>query len=252
MSLNRLNTFLKLPGLGPLGTLCALMVSCTANDTQFINSYSAISTPFVAAYKAIQDGTLRGQELDRVLGDAIVEGSNALLAPYIEESILTAAIVDIGTAYGSESGRTSEGKQLFAPGMPFTEKAVNGFAHIAQAFEPGSIKSLRDLAGAALEVPNKNTGQPKSFGAELFTNLTGVRFTKLNPEDALMYAIKDYNYRSTNIVRPQAKFGMETTDVTSRYEQRQKKLYEYQQDLYTKYIAAEQLMGPKCSNKDSC
>jgi len=214
-----------------------------ANDTQFINSYSAISTPFVAAYKAIQDGTMRDQDLDRVLGDAIFEGSSALLAPYIEESILTAAIDDVRTAYDSESGRTAQGKQLFAPGMPFTEKAVNGFAHIAQAFEPGTVKSLRDLAGAALEVPNKNTGQPKSLGAELFTNLTGVRFTKLNPEDALMYAIKDYNYKAQNVVRPQVKFGMEPKAVGTRYEQRQKKLYEYQQDLYTKYMAAEQLLG---------
>lgn len=214
-----------------------------ANDTQFINSYSAISTPFVAAYKAIQDGTMRDQDLDRILGDAIFEGFSALLAPYIEESILTAAIDDVRTAYTSESGRTAEGKQLFAPGMPFTEKAVNGFAHIAQAFEPGTVKSLRDLAGAALEVPNKNTGQPKSLGAELFTNLTGVRFTKLNPEDALMYAIKDYNYKSQNVVRPQVRFGMEAKAVGTRYEQRQNKLYEYQQDLYTKYMAAEQLLG---------
>ena len=214
-----------------------------ANDTQFINSYSAISAPFVNAYKAIEDGTLRDERLDRVLGEAILEGSSALLAPYIEESIFTEALDDVRAAMMSESGRTPEGKQLFAPGMPFTEKAVNGFAHIAQAFEPGSIKSLRDLAGAALEVPNKNTGQPKDLRAELFTNLTGVRFTELNPADALMYGLKDYNYKVQNVVRPQAKYGMAASKIEARYEQRQRKLYEYQQDLYTKYIAAERLMG---------
>lgn len=214
-----------------------------ANDTQFINSYSAISAPFVNAYKAIEDGTLRDERLDRVLGEAILEGSSALLAPYIEESIFTEALDDVRAAMMSESGRTPEGKQLFAPGMPFTEKAVNGFAHIAQAFEPGTIKSLRDLAGAALEVPNKNTGQPKDLRAELFTNLTGVRFTELNPADALMYGLKDYNYKVQNVVRPQAKYGMAASKVEARYEQRQRKLYEYQQDLYTKYIAAERLLG---------
>lgn len=214
-----------------------------ANDTQFINSYSAISTPFTNAYKAIQDGRLRGEQLDQILGDAIFEGSKALLAPYIEESIFTKAVADVGIAFASDSGRTPEGKQLFTPGLPKTEKAVNAFEHLALAFEPGSIKSLRDLAGAALEVPNKNTGQPKDLRAELFTNLTGIRFTEMRPEDALMYSVKDYNYKSQNIVRPQAKYGMEASDVETRYDQRQRQLYEYQQDLYAKYAAAEQLMG---------
>ena len=214
-----------------------------ANDTQFINSYSAVSTPFRNAYKSIQDGTIRENELDQVLGDAIFEGSKALLAPYIEEAIFTKAVADVGVAYYSDSGRTLDGKQLFTPGIPKTEKAINAFEHIALAFEPGSIKSLRDLAGAALEIPNKNTGQPKDLRAELFTNFTGIRFTELNPKDALMYAIRDYNYKSQNVVRPQVKFGMEAKAVGTRYEQRQNKLYEYQQDLYTKYMAAEQLLG---------
>jgi hypothetical protein len=220
-----------------------------ANDTQFINSYSAISTPFVNAYKAIQDGTLRGEELDRVLAEAIFEGGSALLAPYIEESIFTEAITDVKFAAESPSGRTAKGKQLFTPGMERTEMAVNGLAHVALAFEPGTIKSLRDLAGAALEVPNKNTGQPKDLRAELFTNLTGVRFTELNPADALMYSLKDYNYKVQNVVRPQAKYGMAASKVEARYEQRQRKLYEYQQDLYTKYIAAERLLGREEAEK---
>jgi hypothetical protein len=214
-----------------------------ANDTQFINSYSAVSTPFINAYKAIQDGSLRGESLDRVLGDAIFEASSALLAPYIEESIFTKAVMDVGIAYKADDGRTPEGKQLFAPGLFKTEKAINAFEHLALAFEPGSIKSLRDLAGSALEVPNRNTGQPKDLRAELFTNLTGIRFTEMRPEDALMYSVKDYNYKSQNIVRPQAKYGREASEVETRYDQRQRQLYEYQQDLYAKYAAAEQLMG---------
>jgi len=214
-----------------------------ANDTQFINSYSAVSTPFINAYKAIQDGSLRGESLDRVLGDAIFEASSALLAPYIEESIFTKAILDIGIAKASSDGRTPEGKEIFTPGLDNVEKSIKAFEHLALAFEPGSIKSLRDLAGSALEVPNRNTGQPKDLRAELFTNLTGIRFTELRPEDALMYSVKNYNYKSQNIVRPQAKYGMKTSEVETRYDQRQRQLYEYQQDLYAKYAAAEQLMG---------
>lgn len=214
-----------------------------ANDTQFINSYSAVSTPFLDAYKAIQDGSIREDELDQILGDAIFEATEAFLAPYIEESIFTKAILDIGIAKASSDGRTPEGKEIFTPGLDNVEKSIKAFEHLALAFEPGSIKSLRDLAGSALEVPNRNTGQPKDLRAELFTNLTGIRFTELRPEDALMYSVKDYNYKSQNIVRPQAKYGMKASEVETRYDQRQRQLYEYQQDLYAKYAAAEQLMG---------
>lgn len=214
-----------------------------ANDTQFINSYSAVSTPFINAIKSVQDGSVRGGKLDKLLGDAIFEASQAFFAPYVEESIFTKVLTDVGIAYASDSGRTPDGRVIFTPGLTFVEKATYATAHVAQAFEPGSIKSLRDLANAAIETPNKRTGRPKDWQAELLTNLTGVRFNEVSPEDSLMYAVSNYKYQLRNIISSRAEYGMGPTYVEMRYNQRQKKRYEYQQDLYTKYSAARQLMG---------
>lgn len=213
------------------------------NDTQFIDSYSAIKTPLVEVYRAVQDGSLKDQDLDQYLAEAILNSTKSILAPYMGESIITESFSDIFVALKDPEGRTPSGQPLFIPGKPKTDQAIDGVMHILQAFEPGTLTSIRSLATAAFETPNKTTGKTKDIKAELFTNLTGIRFTEFSAEDALMYATKGYLYDRRNVISMQPNYVKKPASVKEDYINREKKQYEYQQNLYLKYKAAETLMG---------
>lgn len=212
-------------------------------DTQFIDSYSPIKTPFNEAMYKIEQGQLRGADLDTVLGDAILAGTKSLLAPYIGESMLTEAFTDVYSAWQSPDGRTNSGKLLLDPTEDKTDQAIMLSTHLLSAFVPGSVDSLVGLADAAFEKPNKNTGKAKDLNAELATNLTGVRFTEFSPEDSLMYGIKNYNFEKRNVPFTKADYKKTGDDIYDQFVGRQKKLYENQQELYMKVLASEQLIG---------
>ena len=212
-------------------------------DTQFIDSYSPIKTPFNEAMYQIEQGQLRGKELDDVLGDAILAGTKSVLAPYIGESMLTEAFTDVYSAWQSPDGRTSSGKLLIDPTEDRIDQAITISSHLLSTFVPGSVDSLVGLSNAAFETPNKTTGKPKDYNAELATNLTGVRFTEFSPEDSLMYGIKTYNFEKRNIPFTKADFKKTGNEVYDQFVGRQKKLYQNQQELYMKMRASEQLLG---------
>ena len=213
------------------------------NDTQFIDSYSPIKGPLIEAVDAIQQGSLRGEAIDEVLGEAILNAGKAMLAPYTDESMLTSSFTDVYQASQNQSGRTAEGKLIFEPYDSKVEKAVSAFAHVAQSFLPGSVSSIEGIVDAALETPNKTTGEPKSMGAELATNLTGVRFKEFKPKDTLMYSVKDFNYKKSGFPGARVDYVIKPTEVVDTFEDRQKQEYILQQDLYQKVRASETLLG---------
>lgn len=147
--------------------------------------------------------------------------------------------------YGAATGdgRTSEGVPVFVEGMTDTDKAIAAFTLIVDPFVPGTLSSGKDAYNAYFEKPNRTTGKPKSLGAELVTNLTGARFTEFDPSDALMYKIKEYNRLKREIVSSRPDFSMTADDAYERQINRQKALYEAQQDLYEYTMAAETLLG---------
>jgi len=211
------------------------------NDTQFIDSYSVIKGPLLEVIDRINNGELKGDDLDKVLAESVFNATKVALAPYVEESMLTKAISDVTTAYFSGDGRTSEGKLIFDVRKPSLDNAIEAASIIMDSFVPGTVTSLNSLSDAYNQEIDKN-GQPKSFEAELVTNLTGVKFTKFNPQEALMYAIKNYNYSKRNISYTTVAKNDEPMDVADMYFARQKELYKLQQDLHLKVNAATTLI----------
>ena len=213
-----------------------------AVDTQFIDSFSAIKEPLRAFYNGINEGNLKGEELDKVLVNATADTLLALLKPYYSETVLTKGVADIVFATIATDGRTPEGKELFSPGLSIAEKGENLAYHVFNFAAPGTITSLTQLAEAAFEVPNKTTGKPKSFEAELATNLTGVRFKEVVPEDALMFAVKGYKFKVSQIITAKPNYVLKGEELRERNQQRQKALYKEEQELYRKVMAAETLI----------
>ena len=223
------------------------------NDTQFIDSYSPLKEPIMSALDSIQSGQLRGEELESYLSDAVLSATKKLLTPYVGESMVTESLREIyGAATGD--GRTSEGIPVFVEGMTDTDKAITAFTLIVNPFIPGTVTSVfgdfspgdnKGLVNAYFETPNRTTGKPKSLGAELVTNLTGARFTEFDPSDALMYKIKEYNRLKREIISSRPDYSMTANDAYEKQINRQKALYEIQQDMYEYAMAAETLLGRK-------
>ena len=216
-----------------------------AVDTQFIDSFSAIKEPLRAFYNGINEGNLKGEELDKVLVNATADTLLALLKPYYSETVLTKGVADIVFATMATDGRTPEGKELFSPGLSIAEKGENLAYHILNFAAPGTITSLAQLAKAAFEVPNKTTGKPKSFEAELATNLTGVRFKEVVPKDSLMFAVKGYKFKVSQIIAAKPNYVLKGEELRERNRQRQKALYKEEQELYRQIMATETVIkGP--------
>jgi hypothetical protein len=212
------------------------------NDTQFIDSYSPLKEPVMAALDRIQSGELRGEELDTYLGDAILDATSKLLTPYLGESMVTESLRELYVA-GTGDGRTSKGLPVFVQGMDNTEKAIAAFTLIVDPFLPGSASSGKGVYDAYFETPNRTTGKPKSLQAELVTNLTGARFSEFDASSALMYKIKEYNRLKREVISSTPTYVMKAEAAYENQIKRQEALYELQQDMYENAMAAETLLG---------
>lgn len=212
------------------------------NDTQFIDSYSPLKEPVMAALDRIQSGELRGEELDTYLGDAILDATSKLLTPYLGESMVTESLRELYVA-GTGDGRTSKGLPVFVQGMDNTEKAIAAFTLIVDPFLPGSASSGKGVYDAYFETPNRTTGKPKSLQAELVTNLTGARFSEFDASSALMYKIKEYNRLKREVISSTPTYVMKAEAAYENQIKRQEALYKLQQDMYENAMAAETLLG---------
>ena len=212
------------------------------NDTQFIDSYSPLKEPVMAALDRIQSGELRGEELDTYLGDAILAATSKLLTPYLGESMVTESLRELYVA-GTGDGRTSKGLPVFVEGMDNSEKAIAAFTLIVEPFVPGSVSSGQSLGEAFFEVPNRTTGKPKSLTAELVTNLTGARFTEFDASSALMYKIKEFSRLKREVISSTPTYVMKADAAYENQVKRQEALYKLQQDMYENAMAAEVLLG---------
>jgi hypothetical protein len=139
-------------------------------DTQFIDSYSVIKEPLLSIARELEEGTLRGEELDKRLFNATKESLTVLLKPYVSESMLTDTLTNIYYAYDNPRGVTSTGKQYFSSSQTLADSALAIFVDIASTMSPGFIDSLlaaKDVVtdkvvGGALE-PSYRSGFTRAF-----------------------------------------------------------------------------------------
>jgi len=213
------------------------------SDTQFLDSYSVIKEPLMAAYAEIRDGRLRGDDLDEYILNATMSSLGTLVKPYVEPTILSTALADVSYAALSENGRTKEGKAIFTPGLTTTEKAENAAYHVLNSFMPGVGTSAINIAEAAFEKPNRSTGKTKSLEAELAATVLGVRFTEFAPKDKLKFAAKDYARVNRNIIASTPDFALSGPDLVNRYSQRQQERYKNAQELYMIIEASRSVVG---------
>lgn len=211
------------------------------SDTQFLDSYSVIKEPIMAAYREIREGSLQGESLDKYLADASLSAVGTLVRPYVDETILTKAITDVGFALKG-NGRTPEGKALFTTDMTTAEKVTATPYHILKAFEPGVVDQVKNLYEAGVDIPDIYTGKNKLPSTELVAML-GVRFKELDPADSIRFAISDYNEDNRNLQSVFVNYRTTQDQIVGDYVNREKALYRNAQELSKKIEASIDLIG---------
>lgn len=215
-----------------------------ANDTQFLNSYSAITEPVIAVAQSIYDGELAGHDLDEYLAKAVGEGFKKTLTPYLSGSIITSAISDVFFAAASDDGRTPNGKALFQPGTDTIDNLIDGTGHVLASVVPGTAVSAKGLYDAAIgEVHPTGGHKIKDLPSELVTNLLGIRFSRVNPEFNLKSAATGYSIGSQDLVNYQPKFNSTPEELIEQYVAHHKEDYRMQQELYKQFQATATLVG---------
>lgn len=212
-------------------------------DTQFLDSYSVIKEPFLAAYREISEGRLEGERLDRYLADAALTATGTLMRPFADETILTQALTDVGFAAKDAGGRTPAGERLFTEGMSTIEKIGAVGYHVFDSFVPGAATQAKNIAESIADVPNRTTGKYRYTPAELAATFLGVRFSEINPDDALRFAVSDYNFDNQNAVTTSPNFRTKGSKIVGTYEARQNVRYRNAQELDKKIRASIELIG---------
>jgi LysM repeat protein len=214
-------------------------------DTQFIDSYSVIKEPLLSIARELEEGTLRGEELDKRLFNATKESLTVLLKPYVSESMLTDTLTNIYYAYDNPRGVTSTGKQYFSSSQTLADSALAIFVDIASTMSPGFIDSLlaaKDVVtdkvvGGALE-PSYRSGF-----LELLKNTTGLNFKKFNPEESLYYSGKTFNAANKNIISFRPDWSKDSATLLKEHVNSESERFKNYQELYRKYNAGINYFG---------
>lgn len=212
-------------------------------DTQFLDSYSFIKEPLMIAYNEIATGKLQGKEAKEYIAKSLLEGVKKVITPYTDPAILSSAIKDVFVAADSEDGRTADGKTLFVSGMDRSEKIYNGAIHILEAFAPGSVSSINRAIDAFGEKPNEYTGRDMALEPELITNMSGIKFVEVSPEDRLKFALGAYQRYNRNVISSNVRYGQTGDSARETYYKRERQRYRNQQELFRVYDAVRTIIG---------
>ena len=195
-------------------------------DTRFLDSYEFVKRPVMIAMDRINEGALRGDDLDEALFEAAKNTATSLLEPFASQEMITEAILNSGIKY--KNGYIDEAEFL---------------GDVLQTFVPGSATSIQRYVEALNQEPNRYTGEPRNAENELMANMSGVRFTKYNPESNLSFAIRDYNRIEDANRSKKFLYDTDPEQYIQEYKDQQKSVYAAQQDLFKLVNAYTTLYG---------
>jgi len=175
----------------------------------YTNPYEYLRRPFNAVFNAFNNGVTSGEELSTIAMNSIfnTQGTgalNELLNPFFDESILTAAVVDLAR------NQTVYGRKVYNDADPLGLKTTKSMAHIFNTlspnFSPVRLKGtaadpfyvttdLKDfprsvMSGAGLLAPDRSlskSGEELDPYTEIGQALTGFKVMKPAVERTILY-----------------------------------------------------------------
>jgi len=141
----------------------------------YSNPYDMLERVFVSAINKAEEGQLMDRSPEQIAFQAFSESFSELMAPFTEESIVTAALRDVldpntqtpglrqlGQLAGGRGGQTITGSQVYNPRDSAGEKAARSFAHVVGNILPSIVPI--DVRGGEFEPSRFARGFINSLG----------------------------------------------------------------------------------------
>jgi len=156
------------------------------SDWSHNNVYDTVSRPFMTVLQQVQQGIENEEVLAKGFYEGLTEAMAETANPFIGESIFTEALGDIV----ARGGVTKDGVTLYTDSTPRNEKYDRMLKHVVESQLPQYKQFVRVIDSA--------TGKPDRNGdvIEIDKSLAGVfgfRLIPIKPENALEFAINDFN-----------------------------------------------------------
>ena len=209
-------------------------------NTQYLDSYQTTKTPIQTFFHEINEGELKGKELDDILIKAGIESVKEFIKPYTSESIATGPLLSIATAMIDKDGRDHNGKLIFG------EKGINGSALLAitgKAVLPGTIPNLAKLYESIKGEADAygNYPQPKEH---VWLEQAGIKPVEENLERSFEYKLKDYKLLDRQVYLDRINLDNTPEKINEDLLLTNSLEFQNQQDLYIAVKAAVVLLKP--------
>ena len=161
-------------------------------NISYLNPWAATQAPIAAAFAATRKGENVDGVVDTAFQDAIINPIFDTFGP----SMLLEAVATFA------QNRDEKGKPIFREGDTNQTKIMNGITTLLKPFEPGGVKSARDIY-QSYNLDDKDFGI-KDKGRKLITNdqwigLSGVKPEEYDSKIGLGYKVSDLKRRMGDV-----------------------------------------------------
>ena len=150
------------------------------NNFSFIDPYDTVKAPFRTIALAFADGDRTQEERDIILKKGVGKAVNDFFKPFYEEALLSRALLDVFNDGETDRGKIQGWRTDDQDGR-FINNFGLGIKHVLKTFMPGAVPQFSKLIQSYRD-PKLASGQELDFKTELFANLTGIRWSKIDEQ----------------------------------------------------------------------
>lgn len=178
------------------------------------NPYDVLSRFANRAITEIDAAIKEGKDVDQVFVDVGIGTLGEAFAPFLDEAMLTDALLDISY----RGGKTSTGAQVYNPEDPGQVKVIKMAGHVADTMIPNILKVadisggkveasrfLRGVAGDGLGIDaiakQDKMGRERTWKKELRRLTTGISEQEFDPKQGLRFAAYGFQQGQTDAKR---------------------------------------------------
>jgi len=191
-----------------------------AINFSYFSPYDAVTQPFNAAIKTIEEGNMTDQKRSEILLQQLSPFSDGfvgkLIEPFISEAIALERVSDVlpaGFIVGGRGGKTKTGGMVYSPTDLAGEKVQKSFIHLLKGVEPGAVSTGRKIQEAATGDISRG-GVPRDLRDEMLALFSGIRIINVDVPRTMQYKITEYNKNKRLVTTTEKLFSLQ--DYQSR------------------------------------
>lgn len=142
-------------------------------DVSYLDPYGYLKQPFTAFGRARSNQEILANTLQ------------AVFSPIFSEQILAGSIIDV------RRNKTESGREIYSPQDSWQDQAQKATAHLWEAFEPGTLTSVKRIEKAATGYV-ESSGRSYKLGNEIASVTLGNRISETDANQGLQQAARRF------------------------------------------------------------